>query len=211
MLARLMSPLVVLALLSASIVVDATSPRPRRVFARPHANQITAPFAGPLKPFISEVAPAAAPGKPAWIEIAIQGQGNQIFVPLIARDANISASALEVASPMQAVAPNAAGADLRRYVLEFEGLTYTFPDALPPAPPGGIIVVELGTSGPDDLDFSDGVATLHATSVITDVFTGRGGSVGLFSSRVLTATTMLDFIAWGDGPPPRDDDAVLAG
>jgi len=211
MFARLISPLVTLALLSATIVVDATSPRPRRALAAPRASQTTAPFSGPLKPFISEVAPAAAPGKPAWIELAIQSQGNQIFAPLIARDANIAASALETASPMHSIAPYAAGADLRHHVLEFAGFTYTFPDALPPAPPGSIVVIELGTPGPDDLDFSDGVATLHATGVITDVFTGRGGSVGLFNSRVLTATTMLDFVAWGDGPPTRDDNAVLAG
>lgn len=216
MLARLASPLVVLALLSATIFINTTDPRTQRALAAPRANRVITPFAQSLKPFISEVAPAAAPDKPAWIEIAIQSQSNQVFAPLIARDANIGASALETAAQMQPAAPVVAGADLRRCVLEFGGFTYAFPDVLPLAPPGGIIVIELGTPGPDDLDFSDGVATLHATTVPTQVFDSRGGSVALYNSRTLTATTMLDFVAWGDPSTPSAgrlalDHAVLAG
>jgi hypothetical protein len=207
-----MSPFKVITLLSAAIFIIGTEPRSQRVFATGRDNPIiTTPFPKALKPFISEVAPAAAPDKPAWIELAVESQGSQVFVPLVARDASSAIGAMATTSHMQLVAPAMVGADLRGHVIDGEGFAYTFPEALPLVPPGGIIVVELGTPGPDDLDFSDGVATLHAGLVPTQAFASRGGSVGLYNSRTLTASTMLDFVAWGNGSPARGDLAAVAG
>ena len=140
--------------------------------------------------FISEVLPAAAPGKPAGIELAVEVQ--QIFLPLIARGGNPGAS------------PNTAGGEITAHtvaltlsdvIISSYQMLYALPDALPPVPPNGIIVVYIGVTGTDDLDFGDGVATLYASNIDTDLFQ-RGGYVGLLNTTPATPTRD-DYILWG--------------
>ena len=73
-------------------------------------------------------------------------------------------------------------------------MLYALPDALPPVPPNGIIVVYIGVTGTDDLDFGDGVATLYASNIDTDLFQ-RGGYVGLLNTTPATPTRD-DYILW---------------
>lgn len=155
--------------------------------------------------FISEVSPASAPGKPAWIELAVDAQ--QIYLPLIARNSSAGAT-----PAMSSDAPPRSSAAVANstYVLNLNGTQYALPPALPPVPPNGIIVIFMGVSGTDELDFSDGVATLYASHVVTSTFS-RGGYAGLYNSTTLTTTTMVDFVTWGTVPITATDQAVAAG
>ncbi|HSD84197.1 MAG TPA: hypothetical protein VLG46_10075, partial [Anaerolineae bacterium] len=156
--------------------------------------------------FISEVSPAAAPGKPAWIELAVEAP--QIFLPLVVRNGNAAAS--PGSTPEKITAPAMASSAGQSYVLSLNGIRYDLPAALPPIPPNGFIVVYLGVTGTDDLDFSDGIATLYASHIPTTTFQ-RGGYAGLYTSTTLTTTTIADFVAWGSVPVSATDQAVEAG
>jgi hypothetical protein len=140
--------------------------------------------------FISEVSPAAAPGKPAWIELAVDAQ--QIFLPLIAR--NSSAATSSNSASDETVPPAVASSAHGSFVLTFNGQTYALPAALPPVPPNAFVVVVIGVTGTDDLDFSDGVATLYASNIDTAMFQ-RGGYAGLVNTAPATPT-IDDFVLW---------------
>ena len=140
--------------------------------------------------FISEVSPAAAPGKPAWIELAVDAQ--QIFLPLIAR--NSSAATPSNSASDETLPPAVASSTHGSFVLTFNGQTYALPAALPPVPPNAFVVVVIGVTGTDDLDFSDGVATLYASNIDTAMFQ-RGGYAGLVNTAPATPT-IDDFVLW---------------
>jgi hypothetical protein len=106
--------------------------------------------------------------------------------------------------------PEVATAASVSYVLSLNGVRYDLPAALPPVPPNGFIVVYLGVTGTDDLDFSDGVATLYASHIPTTTFQ-RGGYAGLYTSATLTTTTIADFVAWGTVPVSATEQAAEAG
>ena len=132
----------------------------------------------------------------------------QLYLPVIARNGGATATPTVVSNDasQQASAAVASGT----YVLNLNGAQYTLPSALPPVPPNGIIVVFMGVTGTDDLDFGDGVATLYAGNVATMTFS-RGGYAGLYNSATLTTTTIVDFVAWGAVPVSATDQAVAAG
>lgn len=155
--------------------------------------------------YLNEVSPAARPGQPAWIEIAQHTY--QVFLPIALR-AGGSMAVQSIAAPQGAQA--GMGSLAGYHISDEDGNVYAIPTTLPPVPPNGLVVIVLGT-GTDDLDFSDGVATLYASSLPTSTFEVGGDQVALYSSATFSATTLVDFLAWGEDPDRDDENAVLAG
>jgi len=124
------STLAVLALSMAALATAVESE------VEPSAQQAT--VVGQL--FISEVSPAAAPGKPAWIELAVDAQ--QIFLPLIAR--NSSAATPSNSASDETLPPAVASSAHGSFVLTFLGQTCALPAALPRVPRGAFVVVVIG-------------------------------------------------------------------
>ena len=96
---------------------------------------------------------------------------------------------------------------------DLDGHNYTIPDALPPVPRGGFVLIHfdgLG-AGADDYDFSDGVAVLHTPPDLVDIFDDQADQVALYTGTIHNHKTIRDFVAYG-GPPGGDaDHAVAAG
>ena len=190
-------------------MIDQAAGSPQPQIATPDS-----PAVGEL--IINEVAPAAAPGKPAWVELAVNAQ--QLYLPIVVRNSNGASNLTGAANAAASMTSNAAAAPApaattsSTYVLNLNGARYQLPAALPTIPPNGFIVIFVGITGTDDLDFGDGVAHLYAAAVPTDVLTLRGGGyVGLYNSLTFSSTTILDFAAWGALPNGATDDAVDAG
>lgn len=162
---------------------------------------------GPSEPYISEVAPVAQPGSPAWVELIIppSNTGYQIYLPLILKQTQATPI------PQKAISqPKKALNSLAGWVISDEdGHTYTLPAELPAVPAGGIILIRL-EAGIDDLDFSDGVATLYAANIPTDTFNSAGDQLALYRTATFTTANLVDFVAWGTAPGHDDDWAVEA-
>ena len=118
-----------------------------------------------------------------------------------------------------------------------DGNFYEIPSALPPMPPGAFVVVifdGVGGAG-NDLNFSDGVATLHTSAGLTDIFEDAADQVALYDYRAsldhfitlplvqsnyapfnptvpsppseFTPPSLISFVAWGE---PAGQDAAIA-
>jgi hypothetical protein len=186
---------------------EVTSPAPITVdrSTRTHRQALAPDQAAAGQLFISEVAPAAAPGKPAWIELAVNAQ--QVFLPFIARN---SSTAISSSSASNEALPTAVASSANTsYALDLNGMRYDLPAALPPVPPNGFIVVYIGVTGTDDLDFGDGLATLYASNIDTALFQ-RGGYVALYNTTPSTPT-MDDFALWQENFGARAQQAITEG
>lgn len=167
---------------------------------------------GDNQPYISEVAPASGAGNPAWVELAIEHERAQaqhtLYLPLIWRAAP---SGAEAAAPDAASGPTTV--ELSGWqVSDEDGNQYTIPDALPPVPLSGILVILFDGqgAGADDYDFGDGVATLHTPAALVNIFDPGGDQVALYNSANHTAETIVDFVAWGQVPGTDQTNAVAA-
>jgi hypothetical protein len=151
-------------------------------------------------PHLTEIAPAAAPGQPAWLEISLPG--SQVFLPVVHRTNSGPQVSNAPAAPADFAGQSMAGWS----VTDLDGNTFSLPSSLPPAPPLARLVIVFGP-GEDDLDFSDGMARLHAPGLPADLFDPAGDQVGLFDHQ----NKLVDFFAWGQSPAGQDDPAVEAG
>jgi hypothetical protein len=160
---------------------------------------------------LNEVAPAALPGQPAWIEIAIESETYLIFLPVVMRNSIGTIFLPDMASALRVSAPRQHSVDLSGWHIRAgDGHTYAIPETLPSVSGNALLVIVLG-EGTDDLDFSDGVATLYASELPTDTFVAEGSHVGLYNSDVITSPNIVDFVAWGEDPGEAAAHAVEAG
>ncbi len=177
------------------------------------AAQGTPPVFDPDAPYISEVAPAAGPGAPAWVEITMGRAGSGsvveqefIYLPTIygADSASLAAATASAGTPAAGAAPsNIHGWHLR----DGDGSDYDLPLELGTAPAGARILVLYDGQGPaaDDYDHSDGLATVHTPPGLTNPFDPAGDQLALYDAT----DTLVDFVAWGQ-PAGEDDDAAAA-
>jgi Mg-chelatase subunit ChlD len=133
---------------------------------------------------------------------------HQVFLPLILRNFTGGGIALGRVQPSASAAN---GLDLAGYELTDEdGNTFTIPDALPPLPLNGFVVIRFG-AGTDETDFSDGRATLYTGADLAGSLADNRDQVALYATRSHNADTIVDFVAWG-GPAGEDGaNAVAAG
>lgn len=173
----------------------------------------------PSLPYISEVSPVGGAGATPWVEITMGRAGSgtvpndvdRVYMPLIhgmdtAQAATLSAQAGQAAQAgaQAATEPsNIHGWHLR----DGDGNDYDLPFGLGTAAPGVRILVLYDGKGPglDDLDHSDGLATVHTPPGLTNPFESAGDQLSLFDA----ANKLVDFVAWGQ-PAGSDDDAAAA-
>lgn len=154
---------------------------------------------------INEVLPNPQADGDEWVEL--YHPSTLVYLPLITRDGGAqSAGAVKHSTGMRAtVAGNTI--DISGWqVTDEDGNAYTIPDALPPVPPNGYVLIYFDGQGPsaDDYDFSDGVAVLHAT--MTDVLEDDFDQVALYDG-----SDIVDFVAYGDAAGDDDVAPVIAG
>jgi hypothetical protein len=154
---------------------------------------------------INEISPNPASGA-EWVEVT--RPTHQVFLPLILRNFTGGGIALGRVQPSASAAN---GLDLAGYELTDEdGNTFTIPDALPPLPLNGFVVIRFG-AGTDETDFSDGRATLYTGADLAGSLADNRDQVALYATRSHNADTIVDFVAWG-GPAGEDGaNAVAAG
>jgi Mg-chelatase subunit ChlD len=143
-------------------------------------------------PYISEVAPVAAEGEPAWVEFTV-GRVDldpySLYIPWVVNSGGaVSVGALP--------ALPAAGFSLADwYILGKTSWSYTFPADTPELPHGTLVLLIFDGLGPgeDETDPGDGLITLHSHAGLTDPFDPDGDQVGLYNS----SGELQDFVAWG--------------
>lgn len=162
---------------------------------------------------LNEVMPKAGAGGYEWVEVRNASDRFRVFLPLLLRGG--AAFAARAAGTGQRVtAVEQAVVDISGWQLtDGDDNTYTFPDALPPLPPGAFVrvIFDGQGSGGDDLDLSDGVATLHTPAGVVGVFEDAGDQVALYAGGSRSSDTVRDFVAWGEEPAADADHAVAAG
>ncbi|MCD6555134.1 MAG: lamin tail domain-containing protein, partial [Anaerolineae bacterium] len=164
--------------------------------------------APPASVLINEVMPKPEAGNYEWVELI--NRTYRIHLPVVLKGFTSSATltAEHGAAPLAALS---AGADLDGYqITDEDEHVYTIPSALPPVPPGALVLIYFG-DGTDDYDFSDGKATLYTGSALADIFEDAGDQVSLYSGDVHNASTIVDFVAWGIEPQEDAANAAAAG
>ena len=155
-------------------------------------------------PVLSEIAPASAPDKPAWVEIAVQSVLTYtLFLPALLYNSAQTAT-MSAQGPMMA-ADTLAGASLAGFSLSDEdGNIYRLPANLPELPFNGFIVVVFGP-GTDDTAMRNGVLTLYAPAMAA-ALEADGDQISLYNA----SSTLIDFVAWGKDPGEDANAAVAA-
>lgn len=170
----------------------------------------------PDLPYLSEVAPTAGPGAPAWVEITM-GRTNpgtvqqpfshaRVLLPLVGGG---SAPAAAASSAGVAAFPDT-GYNLHGWHLsDMDGNTYGIPLSLPFLSKGVVVLIRLDGLGPaaDEMGPSDGRVTLHTPANFVSVLDAAGDQLALHNP----SNTLIDFVAWGQPAGPDDDEAVAAG
>ena len=150
------------------------------------------------------MAPIAAPGGYEWVELRCWDYP-RVFIPLLLRASGGGGGGAHdaLASAAAANLYDISGWELT----DEDGNTYEIPEALPPLPPGGYVVVYFDGQGPgsDDYVVSDGTATLH-TSALIDVFEDDADQVALYGPGGI-----VDFVPYGDLPGADGAAAAEAG
>jgi Mg-chelatase subunit ChlD len=160
---------------------------------------------------INELLPAPLPGSQEWVEL-YHGGGHLVYLPAVARNSSGSAT---VSGAQEGVSP-AAGSALEIsgwQVSDQDGHNYTIPDALPPVPLNGYVLIYFDGqgAGADDYNFADGIAVLHTPAGLTGIFEDDADQVALYSSGDHNPSTIRDFVAYGGLPGEDGNDAVAAG
>jgi len=162
---------------------------------------------------LNEVMPKADSGGAEWVEIYNTQPLYKIFLPIVMRAVGGSGSTTG-AGLMTVSATDSRSFDISGWeITDEDGNVYAVPEALPPVPPEAFVLIAFDGqgSGADDYDFSDGVAELHASAVLTDVFDDEGDQVALYDGSTHSADTLQDFVAWGAEPGSDGDNAAEAG
>ena len=157
---------------------------------------------------LNEVQARPAPGQHQWVELYRSGtQQHLLYLPLVLKGSGQVGSSAEAApSPRPAAEPNP---DISGWqVSNQSGGNYTIPDALPPVPPGCFVLIRFDGLGPDDYNFGDGVAVLHAPA---DIFVQAADQVALYTGATHNPQTIRDFVAYGAAPGDQANDAIAAG
>lgn len=187
---------------------------PRPAYAQ-DAQAASAP--DPNAPYLSEIAPAAGPDQPAWVEITVGRvepgtvevpvvSNTKLFLPAI-KTGDGAAAAMNAATTDGAVAVTA---DLKGWALDDgDGHRYILPAGLPALPKGTVVLVRFDGAGAagDDLDPSDKRVTLHTPAGMTGIFEAAGDQLSLYDN----ANKLMDFVAWGQRAGDDDDAAAAAG
>ena len=157
---------------------------------------------------INELLPNPMPGEYEWVELH-NASLVYVYLPLVLR--NSGGGSGFASPPLLATSPLPASAgptDISGWeVSDVDGNVYTVPEALPPVPCGGYVLILFDGQGAaaDDYDFSDGSAVLHTPPGLVHVFEDEADQVALYTASI------VDFVAYG--APAGDDDAaaVVAG
>jgi len=160
------------------------------------------------KPVLNEIAPASAPGKPAWVEIAIQSLlTNTLMLPIVQYNSAQTTTTGTATTLGHATAEAVlAGVSLAGFSLNDEdGNTYRLPSTLPDLPLNGYVVIKFG-AGTDDVAVKNGTLTLYAPAMAA-ALEADGDQISLYN----TSNTLVDFVAWGKDADTDDDAAVAAG
>jgi hypothetical protein len=65
-----------------------------------------------------------------------------------------------------------------------------------PLPARAILVVYVDATGADDFDFSDGAGAVYSGTATTVALAATEDQAALYSSTVLSSSTIVDFVAW---------------
>lgn len=185
-----------------------------------HATRLTASNSA-ANIILNEVMPKAAIGAVEWIELhntdAFQAA---LYLPMIHNNAsttNVAASRTGAVKTLDPATTSLLAAHTPTEISGWQltnqdGLLYTIPDALPPIPAGGYILIYLDGQGPsaDQLQFVNGVAKLHTPPGIVNRLDDAADQVALYRGGNHSAATLHDFVAWG-APPQNADDAITSG
>lgn len=160
-------------------------------------------------PFLSEVAPVAGDGQPAWVEIAIGRVAPPLppaaFLPFVQGGGSEQAAA--AAAP---AAPLAGAVAIGGWkISDLDGNEYVLPAALPNLPAGTVVLILFDGQGEtaNELDPSDGRITLHTPAGLVAIFDEGGDQVALFDET----GALVDFVAWGVDPGEDGNAAAEAG
>jgi len=157
---------------------------------------------------INELLPNPMPGEYEWVELH-NASLVYVYLPLVLR--NSGGGSGFASPPLLATSPLPASAgptDISGWeVSDVDGNVYTVPEALPPVPCGGYVLILFDGQGAaaDDYDFSDGSAVLHTPSGLVHVFENEADQVALYAADI------VDFVAYGAPAGDDDDAAVMAG
>jgi hypothetical protein len=163
--------------------------------------------------YLNEVLTRPPAGQHQWVELARAGmQSYRLYLPLMLKDAGpLAGSGAEAffIDPAAAPDPDISGWQVSNQ----SGGNYTIPDALPPVPAGGFVLIRFDGLGAaaDDYSFSDGVAVLHTPAGLVDIFVPASDQVALYSQAAHNPQTIQDFVAYGAAPGEAAADAVAAG
>ena len=157
---------------------------------------------------LNEVQARPTPGQHQWVELYRPGtQHYLLYLPLVLKGSSQVGSSAEAVFPPGPAAepyPDISGWQVSNQ----SGGNYTIPDALPPVPPGCFVLIRFDGLGPDDYNFGDGFAVLHAPA---DIFVQAADQVALYTGATHNPQTIRDFVAYGAAPGDQANDAIAAG
>jgi len=161
---------------------------------------------------LNEVQARPLAGQHQWVELSAPGTNYLLYLPLVMKGAGPFGGS--AAAPASAASPIQAGPDISGWqVSNQSGGNYTIPEALPPIPPGGFVLIHFDGLGPaaDDYSFGDGRAVLHSPPSLVDPFTPAADQVALYAGSTHDPQTIRDFVAYGAAPGDAAADAAAAG
>ena len=167
--------------------------------------------------WINELLAVPGAGEHEWVEL-VHGGRHRAYLPVVLRNATGAASTGPSSRndrPTLNQAPLVGGpVDISGWqVTDYDGNTYTIPEALPPLSPGDHVLIVFDGLGAaaDDYDLSDRVATLHSPPGMVNILDDEADQVALYRGGAHSPATLHDFVAYGGPAGAAADDAVGAG